>query len=395
MPILIDKQDQYTGKTTVYYRNGAIQRLDSPSGYMIEFREGTGPRKKPYPIDETPYIRRSIRLDPAYGSGIYKPDSWPNPQKWEGALHDFAGAMAGSLQRPSWDLDTNLVDQANLSALGKLDRRDIDLGTAWAERGKTAQLLANLAEVSVDVLKAARKGRGRDILDMFGLSHDGPRGTGFVDAWLAYRYGVRPLVNDVTGAAKALARKKLEDWEIVVRGSAKRTSTRNTVLLSVNRSFECQSQLSLKARVKIRCVPNPEARRFDTMWSLGLDNPIATAWELAPYSFVLDWAMPIGQWLQALNSVKYYTGWRSTLSNTLLETARVTGASGRSGSNFHQGTCRGGGYRAFVLERRVVPGLPLLGLPIKDPRSLTHMADSLSLFASHLARGEQRRFVRY
>ena len=202
-------------------------------------------------------------------------------------------------------------------------------------------------------------------------------------------------MNDVNGAVKALTRKKLEDWEIVVRASAKRMSSRSHVNLSVNRCYECQSQLSLKARAKIRCLPNPAARRLDVMWSLGLDNPIATAWELVPYSFVLDWAMPIGQWLQALNSVKYYTEWRSTLSNTLLETARVTGASGNLGSNYHQGTCRGGGYRAFVLERRVLPNLPLLGLPVKDPRSLTHMADSLSLFASHLARGEQRRFVRY
>lgn len=395
MSLFVDKHGDVTGITKVTYPDGIVQHLESSIGYTHEYRQGTGSRKRPQPLDETDYERRSVRLDPAYGEGIFWGAGWETPQRFKGALHDFASAMGGVLQRPSLDLDGNLVDIANLSAMNKLDRRDLDLGTAWAERGKTAQLLGDIARTTMDVLKAARKGRGRDILDMFGLSHDGPRGVGFVDSWLAYRYGVRPLIHDVNGAVKALTRKDISEWDVRVRGSAKRSSSKDEKVLQPNRMFRMRSTLALKARVKISCQHRPITRQQDVMWSLGLDNPLATLYKTAPYSFVLDWALPIGDWLQAVNSSKYYEGWQVTTSSILLEEARVTGTSGLLDGNSYSGTCRGGGYRGFRLVRRALGGMPLLGLPVKDPRSLLHMADSLSLLASRLAHGEQRRFVRY
>lgn len=40
-----------------------------------------------------------------------------------------------------------------------------------------------------------------------------------------------------------------------------------------------------------------------TAGELGLTNPALVAWELVPYSFVVDWFLPIGDWLQAQTSL--------------------------------------------------------------------------------------------
>lgn len=44
---------------------------------------------------------------------------------------------------------------------------------------------------------------------------------------------------------------------------------------------------------------------FLSRW--GLSNPVASAYELLPFSVVLDWALPVGQWLSALDADNGYT----------------------------------------------------------------------------------------
>lgn len=40
---------------------------------------------------------------------------------------------------------------------------------------------------------------------------------------------------------------------------------------------------------------------------LGLDDPLGLIWELTPYSFVVDWFLPVGQWLSSFRSIKGLT----------------------------------------------------------------------------------------
>lgn len=40
---------------------------------------------------------------------------------------------------------------------------------------------------------------------------------------------------------------------------------------------------------------------------VGLTNPLSVAWELIPFSFVVDWFLPIGKYLDALDVPLLYT----------------------------------------------------------------------------------------
>jgi hypothetical protein len=360
-------------------------------------RVGTGRRKKPAYPDNTPYEYREEKVIGPYGKGQWK--SKTTTQSWTGALPKFlTGNLTAGLQEPlDWDL--NLRNLARVEALAALNKQDLDLGTAWAERGKTAQMVGDLATKSVRTIAAARKGRGREILDIWGLNHKGARGRGFVDSYLTYHYGIKPTLYDVAGAVDALTRMPPGRWKMQTKGKQGYDRFQSTqVGLGSFYPFLVNSQVRQSCRTLVSAIQRPLTREQDIAWALGLDNPLGTAWERTAFSFVFDWVIPIGDYLQALNSKKYFDGWEVVDSQFRKESCQFLGSSGTvSGANpiTCDTTIHGGAYKKVDVRRLVTNGPPMLGIPVKDPRSLDHMAKALALWASSLARGGIPRHVRY
>lgn len=105
--------------------------------------------------------------------------------------------------------------------------------------------------------------------------------------------------------------------------------------------------------------------------SLGLLNPAVLAWESVPFSFVIDWFLPVGNFLQSLSTplgVKF-------LSGTQTSVAEGTGKCIRRGdvSDSFQFI----DYRVY--DRDVLTTFPLAWPFIKSPFSTTHVLDSLAL----------------
>lgn len=396
MALLANKDNSYNASCEITNEIGAKTSYSFAAGRDKLRREGTGSRKKPLIPDETFYERHEHRFSPPRGNGEWIAPGWVKPATFSGVPRNFwSSALISSLQNFYGDFDQNLVDQVNLSALQKFNKRDMDLGTAWKERGKTMGLLADLATVSVETLVAVKKRDGRGVLNALGLDHAGARARGVVDAHLAYQYGVRPLIQDINGALQSLTRMPPETWSVESKKWRFTDTDQQKDAHSAFNCFRTFSKLRSSVRVKISARQVAISREQDRLWSLGLDNPLATIYEVTPYSFVLDWALPIGDWLSALNSVKYYSGWETVVSEFQKETAKFSGTSMKSGTVAMKSTVSGGSYEMVHVRRRVINSLPMLGLPVKDPRSLLHMANALSLFASQLANGDQRRFVRY
>lgn len=367
-----------------------------PIGRNKLLRTGTGKRRKPDPIDETSYTREStVYLAPS-GSGSWTAGS--QFYKWTGNLPLFASSnLNDALQLPSGAYDENIGDIARLEALSKFNQRDFDLGTAWKERGKTVQLVHGVAVTAIDALKAIRKRSGRELLNALGLDHSAAKARGVVDASLAYHYGMKPLLQDVAGAVQALTRLPPEQWRILAKGAqADERSRSKLVALGSFMPYNALSRLRLSNRTKISAVQRPLTREQDMLWALGLDNPLGTAWELTPYSFVADWLIPVGDWLGALNSIKYYDGWQTVTTDFIEETMVATSGSGTvAGFIRCETTVSGGKYMMKKIRRRVINQIPLVGLPVKDPRSVDHLAKALSLLASHSANGGLPPIIRY
>ena len=52
---------------------------------------------------------------------------------------------------------------------------------------------------------------------------------------------------------------------------------------------------------------------------LGLADPATVVWELIPYSFVVDWFIPIGSYLENLNQIPTLNGRFLTIKSTRFE----------------------------------------------------------------------------
>lgn len=115
-------------------------------------------------------------------------------------------------------------------------------------------------------------------------------------AWLELRYGWRPLLNDIYNLTEAI---KLEGRQGIIRSSSKNED----LSYSYKGPYFIEATDKLVAnekRLHMKVVVS-HAPSFLERW--GLTDPATIAWELVPYSFVVDWFLPIGNYLQSLHAV--------------------------------------------------------------------------------------------
>jgi hypothetical protein len=121
-----------------------------------------------------------------------------------------------------------------------------------------------------------------------------------------------------------------------------------------------------------------------TLASLGLSNPGTTAWELAKLSFVVDWVIGIGGWL---NQLDYHLGKQfqnGSYTTFTKEKVELTSAYVTTLKVFNGGIVETGQSTAFIewvdVSRTVLNTWPIAYLPVlKDPFSVSHVATAVSL----------------
>lgn len=119
--------------------------------------------------------------------------------------------------------------------------------------------------------------------------------------WLEYSYGWKPLVKDIFEASQVLSL-PVKDIYIHARSS----SPFETVYTQTKESWwdsktvETNSvKLKVFARVGgVVSVTNPN---LQIAKNAGLTNPLAWAWELVPWSFVVDWFVNVGKIIESLD----------------------------------------------------------------------------------------------
>jgi len=114
--------------------------------------------------------------------------------------------------------------------------------------------------------------------------------------WLQLQYGWQPLVSDMYDGAQFLAHFINEpfSWTVVVRRNAGGKHSKDSVNYPWHDTHHPLHHM-LQSQGQIIAVVTEK----DVAQLSGLTNPATLAWELLPYSFVVDWVTPIGSWLSA------------------------------------------------------------------------------------------------
>lgn len=135
--------------------------------------------------------------------------------------------------------------------------------------------------------------------------------TGRVDKlWLEGRYGWRTLIFDIQELNEALTEFS-EARELYTQYAYDTLATNDTVTTPNreiflpgtyaadnigNRRFgyklRYDQSLNISMKGTVSALIKPDQFSF---------NPVVTAWELVPFSFVIDWFVNVGQWIQALS----------------------------------------------------------------------------------------------
>lgn len=125
---------------------------------------------------------------------------------------------------------------------------------------------------------------------------------GFSSLYLEFHFGWAPLVNDIHDAMKVLD-KPFKTFR--ARGSATGVIPDRSAIPTHNWEdtdwrYSETREGSYKQRVMVQgdvVITNPN---LAMMQQLGILNPAVIAWELVPFSFVLDWFVNVGDYLGSL-----------------------------------------------------------------------------------------------
>lgn len=128
----------------------------------------------------------------------------------------------------------------------------------------------------------------------------------WANKWLEYQYGWRPLVSSIYDSYQALMYRRLYSYMHVTGKAKDRYYTLNKFSDVVWNGSSEEVGHFMKSRYKIVAeyqIQNTVRQQLAGYTSL---NPVSIAWELMPYSFVVDWVYNIGGYLKNVESALLY-----------------------------------------------------------------------------------------
>lgn len=252
-----------------------------------------------------------LRLNPttiASGRGISIPSLVYSRQKYANYYYGLTGCSSVYMNYPTvnyydWGAwDTNLESLSFVKSKAKLKDAELEMGVMLGELTETLGMLRNPVKALTDEMYKLYKFGWKNVR----------KGQSFMDAltggWLTYRYGILPLVADIS-AVIAYYHKKFEQVQGLSRqkaGVSSKTRSMNQYIGSPGRYFSntvgYHKVVEVKSTSHIYYQKLMEADMLYKLRLLGLHTTQlpSAAWELVTLSFVVDWFLAVGDWLKAI-----------------------------------------------------------------------------------------------
>lgn len=325
----------YTYHSSVVTGEKSVQRarertpLDEPPGigYDAKVRLGKYVCNKDY--------RHSISMYPG------RAYLFPSKQYWNDPHISYSPRVIDQSTPINWDnpVESSLLIAARAAAItnlyGSLRRRqDMALGILLVEFRESLGTIGRGISTIARVMVALRKGRVSDALsalgDHFGggvktrkkvLNRDrtnrlrqknGEKPLSHADyassMWLELQFGWLPILEDIFNLIEIMNGSLNSEGNGVLafNGYGEVSSTEVSQLLTNNLEMPEGESAVFSGKCTVRYTCNATYKVSNDLASvlsqLGLVNPLSVAWEVVPFSFVIDWFIPIGNWLDSLQA---------------------------------------------------------------------------------------------
>lgn len=230
-------------------------------------------------------------------------DEWTAPLVTRQYIGGGAASEMGStaFAEPTFtNPSANLNNRSLTKLYSKLKQHDFNAGIFAAEANKSVKMIAARAVRIAQGYRMAKRGDFRGASRVLtGSTPRTPRGR-VASNWLELQYGWLPLLNDTYNATQFVHSYMSAPPLPQQRGSAQETLVKNN-----NWSFHSFKKAKKVWRVQHLCKPTAS---LGVLVSSGLTDPASVAWEKLPYSFVADWFIPIGPWLEAISAARSIQG---------------------------------------------------------------------------------------
>lgn len=278
----------------------------------------------------------------------------------------YEGGLINELPHEArWDSnqDLKLLDKVRENIAGS----GFNAGVALGESAKSLTMISEHAKRMYLFYRNFRQGNWKKASDeLFGgrkLKHPSRKAA---SNFLAVKYGWMPLLQDVHDGAAFLAHNynaprvhRVVTTRKLDQGDARFYdypywvhSPGVTVMANIER-MESKRVVALLTEVNV-----PQLS--------GLQDPASIAWELVPYSFVIDWFIPIGSWLSARSLAQSVTGTYVTtyVNKQRLSSFWIKNSGGGAGAFTRRSS---GTWSKVTMERTVATSLPIPPRPQFKP----------------------------
>ncbi len=272
----------------------------------------------------------------------------------------------------------NAWDECTTKALNSIAGKGAEVGNALGELKTTVDQLANTAIRGAHFIRAIKRRRWKQAADILGIPRPQSiklfRGKPQADIWLEYVYGWRPLAQTMYDIHDTFAA-AVNRVSNLVEGNGSRT-------VAGEHDFQYDSKHWKGSWVgQVRCtlkasVTNPQLSLIN---QLGLTNPVGIAWELVPFSFVVDWFLPVGNTLSACTAGLGLTWHGGRITKRMYKALSVSHNTGYitpwtdcvDGGNYRE--------RSFEFQRVALTGMPYARFyadttPLSTPRAVNALA---------------------
>jgi hypothetical protein len=260
----------------------------------------------------------------------------------------------------------NVVNSVEYRALirlyDKIPEVTANLALLYKERQKTVESITTALSGIVSAVRDVRKGRPPELLMNASQLRNRKRMSG---AWLNYTYGIAPFASDLHAIA-------ISELKQIIYLTGKCTDRYESSRLGgkiVNRgSYMCTYKAGLS-------LSNP---LYATLAGAGLTNPALVAWELTPFSFMADWLLPVGPFLEMLSSTSGYNKHPGSITRGTREWCIQQSDNGASA------------YSEYRRIQRATIAFPSVPLPrFKNPISPVHALNALSIIHQSVKSGQR------
>lgn len=296
----------------------------------------------------------------------------------------FVDPWAQTAQIPSNSLGMECL----IKAYAKMNTSPLLMGENLAEVGQTVEMLRRPFGSAVKLLQKIVKAKRRHL-----TRTGGNVAKANANAWLEQRYGWGPIIGDCKEIIKQTHRaiENANRYRLVARAGGKLESTKTSHLdplvlypgLGIAGSSSSKQTLKCGAGVFYDIINMTSADEYLGVLGLRGRDIVPTAWELSHLSYVVDWFVNIGDWLQAVTPVPYIVvrdNWVTLVTDTLtICDGWVQFPDPQPLGQVYHGSLGGSTQHSLVYSRKT--RVPLSFTPTRNNKSLSlfHQIDGIAL----------------